>query len=386
MPERRAGFGLTARLALAGALLLALVAAAFALLIGAIGTLHDDSRDARRSAEILSAAHRAEKLAIDIETGGRGFVITGDESFLKPWRSGRRQLPRDLVALRRALAGAPAEQALVTELQGQAATYIEDYSAPLVAAARRDRTVAGLTVASKEGKRRVDEMRRLFDRLASAETRRAAAHREAANEAGARAVRLGVILALAVVALLLAAAAFLHRSVIAPVVAVAGAARALGSGNPDARAPERGAAEVGMLAADFNDMAESLQASREALEEQNAQLERQAVELEEHQEDWCRPTRSCARTGTRSSAPRGCWPTRSAARRRCACSPTGSRTHAAPRRWRRSSSTGSRPRSERRPARCTPPSASSSCCSPAAATGRRHCRWPCSAAAPRRPR
>src|SRR4051794_4711460 len=137
MPERRAGFGLTARLALAGALLLALVAAAFALLIGAIGTLRDDSRDARHSAEILSAAHRAEKLAIDIETGGRGFVITGDESFLEPWRSGRRQLPRELVDLRRAPARAPPAPAPGTQPQGPAAPHHPGYSAPPLPAAPR---------------------------------------------------------------------------------------------------------------------------------------------------------------------------------------------------------------------------------------------------------
>jgi signal transduction histidine kinase/CHASE3 domain sensor protein len=275
--------GLTARLAAGGVLLLAIVATAFALLIGAIGKLRDASDEAQRSAGTIGLGHRTEKLVIDIETGSRGFIITHDEAFLDPWRAGRRLLQPSLTRLEQRVARAPAEAALVAQLRERARSYLEDYSEPLVQQAERGLPAARRTIASEEGKRRVDEMRSLFTRLGAAEADRERRLQADASAAGTHAIRLGLVLALAVVVLLVLAGVLLHRTVIGPVVAVAAGARSLGAGRRDARVPERGAAEVGVLAQDFNAMADSLQENRETLEEQNAELARQASDLEEHE-------------------------------------------------------------------------------------------------------
>jgi CHASE3 domain sensor protein len=41
---------------------------------------------ARHSEEVLATANQLERLVVDLETGGRGFVITGQERFLEPWQ------------------------------------------------------------------------------------------------------------------------------------------------------------------------------------------------------------------------------------------------------------------------------------------------------------
>jgi CHASE3 domain sensor protein len=42
----------------------------------------------------LAAAIQLERLVIDLETGQRGFVFTGQEQFLQRWRDARSPFPR----------------------------------------------------------------------------------------------------------------------------------------------------------------------------------------------------------------------------------------------------------------------------------------------------
>ena len=44
--------------------------------------------------QVLQNAQKLQKLVVDAETGQRGFIITGDDSFLKPYYEGINQ-PRD---------------------------------------------------------------------------------------------------------------------------------------------------------------------------------------------------------------------------------------------------------------------------------------------------
>ena len=89
MTNRGFTSGLTGRLAIAAALVLAVVVTVFALL--AITTVNlrrqtDERRDAQR---VALAADALQKSVLDIETGARAFLITREERFLEPWRAAR---------------------------------------------------------------------------------------------------------------------------------------------------------------------------------------------------------------------------------------------------------------------------------------------------------
>jgi CHASE3 domain sensor protein len=81
--------GLTRRTILASAVLALLVAAAFAALIRAVTEERDSADQAIRSQEVIAAANRLERLVLDLETGQRGFLVTGKERFLQPWQGAR---------------------------------------------------------------------------------------------------------------------------------------------------------------------------------------------------------------------------------------------------------------------------------------------------------
>jgi CHASE3 domain sensor protein len=76
--------GLTRRMAVASGLLALIVGAAFAVLLVSVADLHSAERLARHSEEVLAAANQLERLVIDLETGQRGFVLTGQQRFLQP--------------------------------------------------------------------------------------------------------------------------------------------------------------------------------------------------------------------------------------------------------------------------------------------------------------
>ena len=100
--------GLTRRMLISSGLLALIIATAFAVLLSSVSDLRASERRARQSEEVLVEANQLERLVIDLETGQRGFIITGEQRFLEPWRrrpgrapqrgehvgtSGRRQPP-----------------------------------------------------------------------------------------------------------------------------------------------------------------------------------------------------------------------------------------------------------------------------------------------------
>jgi CHASE3 domain sensor protein len=102
-----------------------------------------------RNGSLISAR---EWLAIDLETGQRGFVITRRQQFLEPWDAARAAFPREAEALAD-LVDDPIQQARIRRIIQSARAYIRDYSIPLVSAARRNRPSARSLAATAEGKR-----------------------------------------------------------------------------------------------------------------------------------------------------------------------------------------------------------------------------------------
>jgi CHASE3 domain sensor protein len=166
--------GLTRRMAIASGLLALIIAGAFAVLLWSVADLLDSQRLAKHSQEVLAAANRLERLIIDVETGQRGFAITQEDRFLQPWREAQAALPEAARTLER-LTVVPAQHSRALRITQAAASYVEDYSVPLVANARRDPASARTEAITEAGKQRVDVIRAEFDGLVAAEGGLAAA-------------------------------------------------------------------------------------------------------------------------------------------------------------------------------------------------------------------
>ena len=84
---------LITRVQLASIVLAVLVAGSFGGLVLAITNLRASNQRVTRSKDVTRSTLVLEKLVVDLETGLRGFVLTGNEKFLDPWRKARRSMP-----------------------------------------------------------------------------------------------------------------------------------------------------------------------------------------------------------------------------------------------------------------------------------------------------
>ncbi len=264
--------GLTRRMVVASGLLALVIGAAFAVLLSSVADLRASERRATQSEEVLVVANRLERLVVDLETGQRGFVITGQERFLQPWRDARIALPGEASTLERLVAGNPEQQARAQRIAQATTSYLRDYSVPLVTAARRDPTTARTVAATDEGKRRIDAIRAEFDRMVATEQRLAAARQERSDAAAHRAIVAAAGGLAGSILLVVVFAGYLARAIVRPVRRAAAMAGRLTGGDLGARMPERGVGEIGVLERSFNTMASSLEQSREELAASRARL------------------------------------------------------------------------------------------------------------------
>ncbi|TMR08306.1 HAMP domain-containing protein [Nonomuraea turkmeniaca] len=248
----------------AGVVLALIVGAAFAILLSSIADLRRTQLREQRSEQVLVMANRLERLIIDMETGQRGFALTGQEQFLQPWRAAITAYPGEVGALERLVADTPAQRVLARQIATAGASYIHDYSIPLVEKTRRDPAAVPSPEVAEE-KRRVDAMRAKFDALVAAEQSMVRGQQQRSDAAARRAGTVGVAALIVSVSLIGIYSGYLARAIAAPVRRVAATARRLASGDLAARVPVRGAGEIGLLERSFNTMAATLARNRAEL-------------------------------------------------------------------------------------------------------------------------
>jgi CHASE3 domain sensor protein len=239
-----------------------LIGASFAGLLAAIVQLRAADEGVTRSVVDLRAADQLEKLLVDMETGLRGFVITGEERFLEPWTEGRAAFPGEARSAASADSDNPVQAARLQAITDAATSYIEDYGVPLIEAKRRGDTSASSVATTQLGKDRVDGLRALFSEYADAERSIYLTLQDAADGAtNVATVAAGVGLGASVLLIVLFAI-YLARTVVRPVTHAAAMATRLADGDLSTRMPETGTAEIGSLERSFNSLAASLETSQ----------------------------------------------------------------------------------------------------------------------------
>jgi signal transduction histidine kinase len=283
--------GLTRRMVIASALLALLTSAAFAVLLLAIRDQRSSAQLARHSQEVLAAANRLERLLVDIETGTRGYLLTGEDRFLQPAHAGEAgfaqasselvdltKIPEQNEAPGRLTAIHVSGTARAIKIKGEA--YIRDYFRPLVAAAERGDPAARSVEEAQLGRVMFDDIRWDFNTLDQTEQRVAAERDDRASENANQATIAAIAGLGGTVVLVGFFATYLSRAIVRPVRQASVMAHRLASGDLSTRMPTTGVAEIGVLEKSFNTMASSLQRSQSELAnllEEQATLRRVAT-------------------------------------------------------------------------------------------------------------
>jgi signal transduction histidine kinase len=257
----------------ASGLLATLVGAAFVLLLLTVDELRASTDLGRQTQEELVAADAVEKLVIDLETGVRGFVITGEGRFLDPWRAGRAAFSQQARELERLTADDPGQLGQARRIVQDARSFIEEYTVPLVSAVRRNDASARSVARTQEGKRRVDALRAQFERFAATGRALLDERDSSADAAARRAAAAATVGVAGSIFLIVVFAGYLTRVIVGPLRRAARMADQLAGGDLRTRMPEHDVGEIGALERSFNAMAGSL----EAVVEQQAALRRVAT-------------------------------------------------------------------------------------------------------------
>ena len=169
--RRALSAGLTRPILGAFALVLVVVTGMFALQLVGAREQHDEGESARHAEQVLRVSSGLERRVIDLETGLRGYLLTGREGYLEPYMAARDSLPAQLDELVR-LSHVTEQDRRARTLKTDIESYLRSYAAPL----RADGLVmprADMLEASALGKRKVDALRASFAVFNAAEQRRA---------------------------------------------------------------------------------------------------------------------------------------------------------------------------------------------------------------------
>ena len=126
------------------------------------------SNSADHSNYVLARTNRIEKLMIDAETGLRGFVITGKDSFLEPHNNAVIMMPERLKELRDLVSDNPQQVRRVDDINVKFQAWL-NYSKSVRNEVVKNRREASNVISQGHGKAIMDEIRSIFDSLVQAE-------------------------------------------------------------------------------------------------------------------------------------------------------------------------------------------------------------------------
>lgn len=281
-----------------------LLVGAFLLVNSALNARISANRKTLRSEQEISAAYQVANDVLSMESGVRGYVITGEPTSLDAYHRGRVALPDHVALLREQIVdypqGGQQAEARLNRLTEIMARWQTEIASAEINAVQSGRVAdAEAIVRSVAGKKLTDEVRRLVEQHIEVGTSLLVQRQE---DAARRLVRLrftlvgGALLALlASVLVTNASAGFISRRL----GRVTRAAGQIAQGQEGVQLPPEGPSEIRQLVHAFNDMSAGLAAAH-TTEAQQAQAlsfshrwSRQLAELS----DWMQAARSMEEGG-----------------------------------------------------------------------------------------
>jgi signal transduction histidine kinase len=160
---------------LSGATPLAVGFVFLAVIIGGTLGFVDSERKSgeaiRRSIETEGQLYHLLSLVQDAETGQRGFLLTGDETYLTPYESGVHNFDQELAALGRAVADDNFQLQELATLRSSAREKLDELAATISLYRSGDRQEALARVMSGEGKAIMDRIRETMAHMVDEERR-----------------------------------------------------------------------------------------------------------------------------------------------------------------------------------------------------------------------
>ncbi len=117
---------------------LILVVVLSAIAYSSVTSLLNSSQWVDHTHEVIQKALKVEASAVDMETGMRGFLLTGKDAFLEPYRSGEKRFDELTADLKQQVDDNPEQVALIEEIQATIAEWKQNVTEPMIALRRKE--------------------------------------------------------------------------------------------------------------------------------------------------------------------------------------------------------------------------------------------------------
>jgi signal transduction histidine kinase len=172
--------------------------------------LLENERWVTHTHEVLNELEGTLSALKDAETGERGYIITGDESYLAPYKTGVVEVQQHLDSLRSLTADNPRQQRRIAELALLITNRLEQLQRGLEAFRAAGPEAARATVLAGTGQQTMDAVRWTVAQMSAAETRLLSRRSQTSQESG-RTVLWTLSIANLLLILLVLLAAYLTR-------------------------------------------------------------------------------------------------------------------------------------------------------------------------------
>ncbi len=158
-------FNLKTKISLGNCISLSLVAILGVVAYTGITSLLSTADWVRHTHQVLEKATLIEKLLVDMETGKRGYLIVGRESYLEPYFEGKEKLQKIFEETKELVSDNPKQQKRIAEIEQMSVKWVEKVAQPAIKIRRRvNKNLSPMDdvvdfIEKGIGKRMMDKMR-----------------------------------------------------------------------------------------------------------------------------------------------------------------------------------------------------------------------------------
>jgi len=148
------------------------IAAVLVVALFSFGARHDSESTAGLVAQALEVIGELQSISLsmkDAETGQRGFLLTGDESYLAPYTAARAALPAEIAGARASLAGNLAQEQRLQVLQQLCTDKLAELASTIALYRANDAAAALSMIRTSHGKEFIERIGANVDEMTALE-------------------------------------------------------------------------------------------------------------------------------------------------------------------------------------------------------------------------
>ena len=243
----------------------------------------ENSQWVARSQEVVRGSSALQRSIIDMETGMRGFLLTGNEVFLEPYLVARNQLPAMFKELANRVENSSVQKAQLQQIRYTHTRWFTTFAEPLIAQKRNLTLAPAATETANnadeameintKGKQMMDSMRQMFKGFNAIEYRVREARRNRLNNSTDLTWQVSTTLTIISVLLGLGWAFYITRIISRRIMTMVTLAEKISHGNYKIQIKDTSRDELSYLSTSLNRMAATIERTIMELEAKNKELD-----------------------------------------------------------------------------------------------------------------